>query len=427
VDIHGQHEHQSLLKPRAQRTILDVFGGASEAGERVRTLHGALTRKREALAEKVRKLGELEAQAGFLRFQLSEIDGAKLSEGEEEGLEDEARRLENIEELAMGAQGLYEGLYGGEDSLSDRASSLRDLLGQLSRMDPTLEEPAKTLEDAYHLLTDTGRKLGTYASNLEFDPGRLEEIRARQDLLFRLKRKYGPDLSDVLETAEGARKELVELDGATFDLRGMEGEVAQLEAELGLEVGILSGLRLDGARRLEEAVGELLPELGLAKGLFRVALSPLAEPGPAGGEVVEFLVALNPGFDPGPLSRIASGGELSRVMLALKSILAGVDQIPSLIFDEIDAGIGGEVALKVADKLRDVAAHHQVFVITHLPQLASRAHHQILVEKVEAGGMASTRVRELSDEERVREVARMLGGDPESATSRDHARELLAG
>jgi len=426
VDIHGQHEHQSLLQPRAQRTILDVFGGASEVAERVRALHGKLARRNEALAEKLRKLGELEAQAGFLRFQLSEIDGAEIHEGEERGLEEEARRLENIEELAVGTQGLHEGLYGGEDSLSDRASSLRDLLVQLSKMDSSLEEPARTLADAYHLLTETGRKLGTYASNLESDPGRLEEIRARQDLLFRLKRKYGPDLPGVLETAERVRRELSELDGASFDLRGMEGEVAQLKGELDREVGVLSGMRQKGALLLESAVGKLLPELGLAKGLFKVALSPLKEPGPAGGERVEFLVALNPGFDPGPLSRIASGGELSRVMLALKSILARVDQIPSLIFDEIDAGIGGAVALKVADRLRNVATHHQVFVITHLPQLASRAHQQLLVEKVEVGGMASTRVRELSGEERVREVARMLGGDPESATARDHARELLA-
>ena len=332
-----------------------------------------------------------------------------------------------MEELAVGAQGLYEGLYGGEDSLSDRASSLKSLLAQLSKMDPSLDEPTQTLEEAYHLLTDAGRRLGTYASNLEFDPGRLEEIKARQDLIFRLKRKYGPGLPGVLETAQRVKQELAELDGASFDLRGMEGEVAELEGELAREVEVLSGIRQEGALRLEGAVGKLLPELGLEKGLFKVALSPLEEPGSSGGERVEFLVALNPGFDPGPLSRIASGGELSRVMLALKSILAGVDHIPSLIFDEIDAGIGGEVALKVADKLRDVAAHHQVFVITHLPQLASRAHQQLLVEKSEVGGMASTRVRELSNEERVREVARMLGGNPESATSRDHARELLAG
>ena len=425
VDIHGQHEHQSLLKPRAQRDILDVFGGAAELAGRVRGLHNGLTRKKNELKEKISRLEALETRADFLRFQLAEIDEAHLLEGEETALEEEARRLEHAEELVMGAQGLHEGLYGGEDSLSDRVSSLRGLLDQLSRLDPSLEEASRTLAEAYHLLSDTGQKLGSYASRMEFDPGRLEEIRVRQDLVFRLKRKYGPELSDVLATAKRVGEELSELDAASFDLKGLEEEVEGLRADFLEAVGVLGGRRELAARRLESEVGQLLPELGLEKGVFEVRLSPLTEPGAAGREAVEFLVALNPGFDPGPLSRIASGGELSRVMLALKSILAGVDQIPSLIFDEVDAGIGGEIALKVADKLKDVAAHHQVFVITHLPQLASRAHQQLFVEKGEVGGMASTQIRELFGEERVWEVARMLGGDPESPTSREHARELL--
>jgi len=427
VDIHGQHEHQSLLRPKAQRAILDVFGGAADVARRARSLHSDLAEKKHELKKRVARIEELETRADFLRFQLAEIDEAKVTEGEEEGLEDEARRLEHAEELAMGARGLHEGLYGGEDSLSDRVSSLQLLLDQLSKLDPALEQPAQTLEEAYHLLTDTGQKLGSYASGLEFDPHRLEEIRVRQDLLFRLKRKYGPELHEVFATAQRVRLELSELDGASLDLQGVEREVQDLQAEFLEEVGVLGGMRAEAARRLEREVGGLLPDLGLGQGTFRVELSPLEEPGPAGGERVEFLVALNPGFDPGPLSRIASGGELSRVMLALKSILAAVDQVPSLVFDEIDVGIGGEVALRVADKLQDVAAQHQVFVITHLPQLASRAHQQLVVEKAEVGGLASTRVRELTGEERVREVARMLGGDAESSTSREHARELLGG
>ena len=427
VDIHGQHEHQSLLQPKAQRTILDVFGGAGEVTNRVFSLHTDLTEKKRDLERRVARIQELETRADFLRFQLAEIDNANIAEGEEEALEEEARRLEHAEELALGAKGLHEALYGGEDSLSDRASSLQVLLEQLSKLDPTLEGPARSMEEAYHLLTDTGQGLGSYASGLDFDPGRLEEIRARQDLLFRLKRKYGPGLLEVFATAQRVRQELSELDGASFDLQGAEREAQELQANFLEEVGVLGEMRAEAARRLEGEIGALLPELGLEKGTFRVELSPLEEPGSAGGERVEFLVALNPGFDPGTLSRIASGGELSRVMLALKSILAGVDQIPSLVFDEIDAGIGGKVALQVADKLKEVAANHQVFVITHLPQLASRAHQQLVVEKAEVGGLASTRVRELTGEERVREVARMLGGDAESSTSRKHARELLGG
>ncbi len=425
VDIHGQHEHQSLLRPKAQRTILDVFGGGSDAAQRVRAFHAELTEKEAELAEKRSRIQALEERADFLRFQLTEIDGAEVREGEEESLEEEAGRLEHAEELARGAQSLYEGLYGGEESLSDRAATMRGLLLQLSKLDPSLDGPAGVLDEAYHLLREAGETLGDYASKLEFDPGRLEEIRARQDLLFRLKRKYGPGLSEVLAMAGKVRDELAELDGASFDVKGLEAEVRKLHIRFLESVGELSGIRAEAARRLEAEVADLLPDLGLGRGVFQVKLVPLKDPGPLGAEGIEFLVALNPGFDPGPLSRIASGGELSRVMLALKSILAGVDRIPSLIFDEVDAGIGGEVALKVAEKLRGVASNHQVFVITHLPQLAARAHQQLLVEKHEVKGLASTRVRELAGEERVREIARMLGGKPDSPTSREHARELL--
>ncbi|TFH55474.1 MAG: DNA repair protein RecN, partial [Gemmatimonadales bacterium] len=295
VDIHGQHEHQSLLRPKAQRGILDVFGGAPEVAERVRTLHADLNRVQRELAERVARTRELDGLADFFRFQLTEIDQAELSEGEEEALEEEARRLDHAEELALGTQGLHEALYGGEESLSDRASSLQLLLEQLSKLDPTLQEPAQSLRDAYHLLVDTGQLLGRYASGLEFDSGRLEEVRARQDLVFRLKRKYGPGLQGVFATAEKARKELSELDGASFDLKDMEKDVKRLQREFLNEVGVLGKMRAEAGQRLEERVTALLPELGLAKGIFRVDLSPLEEPGPTGGERVEFLVALNPG------------------------------------------------------------------------------------------------------------------------------------
>jgi DNA repair protein RecN (Recombination protein N) len=425
VDIHGQHEHQSLLRVTEQRWILDVFGEAESLARETRSLYDQLSVRRLELEEKQARIRELETRADFLRFQLGEIDAAALQVGEEDLLQEEARRLEHAEELSLGARKLHERLYSGDDSVSDRVSSLQSLLERLVRVDSSLEGPLKSLEEAYHLLADAGQRLGSYASGFDHDPGRLEEIRRRQDLLFRLKRKYGPEVEDVLALGDGVRAELQELEGASFDLEDLREELRALESSLLEKVRALSARREGAARLLEKEVRKILPELGLRKGEFRVALTPLASPGPGGGEQVEFLVSLNPGFDPGPLSRIASGGELSRVMLALKAILAGVDRVPTLVFDEIDAGIGGEVAVHVAEKLRDVARHHQVFVITHLPQLASRAQHQLLVEKAEVEGLASTQVRELTGEERVREVARMLGGDPDSATSRDHARELL--
>lgn len=425
VDIHGQHEHQSLLKPVEQRSILDIFGGVETLAATVRRLHSEVEKTRRELEDRKDRIGELESRADFLRFQLKEIEEAKLESGEEEALEEEARRLEHAQELAAGAGRLHEELYAGEDAVSDRVASLQQLLDRLAQLDPSLAGNTGALAEVYHLLAELGQEMGRYATDMEDDPARLDEIRRRQDLIFRLKRKYGPEMDGVLETGRRVRAELEELDGASIDLKAVQEELERQTRELMGRTGELSVRRRENADRLAAEVREVLPALGLPRAEFRIQLQPLDYPGPGGGERVEFLISLNPGFEPGPLSSIASGGELSRVMLALKTVLAGVDQIPTLIFDEIDAGVGGAVALRVADKLREVAEHHQVFVITHLPQLASRAHQQLSVSKGEVEGMASTEVRELSGEERITEVARMLGGDPDSATSRDHARELL--
>lgn len=425
VDIHGQHEHQSLLRPKEQRNILDTYTGVGDLAATVQQLHLESAKKRKTLEDRQARVRELEARADFFRFQLKEIQDAGLEIGEERKLEDEARRLEHAQELATGARELHEGLYGGEKSASDQVAALRDLLGRLSDLDPTLDESKGALADAYHLLAETGQRLGSYASGIEDDPARLEEIRRRQDLIFRLKRKYGPEFNDVLETGQRVKAELDELDGASFDLKAEEDELTRISREFLGKAEELTVRRKEGAERLARSVREVLPELGLPKGEFRVELKSLDTPGSGGAEGVEFVVSLNPGFEPGPLSEIASGGELSRVMLALKSVLAEVDRVPTLVFDEIDAGIGGVVANKVGEKLRQVAQNHQVFVITHLPQLASKAHHQISVQKGEVKGLASTEVRELTGEDRVTEVARMLGGDPNSPTSREHARELL--
>jgi len=267
--------------------------------------------------------------------------------------------------------------------------------------------------------------MADYASQVEHDPGRLEEVRERLDRIARLKRKYGPDLSDVLETGEQLRSELEELESSVLDLEALDRKIEAGRQELEEAAEELGEMRRAGADRLAGEVEVILPGLGMEGGTFQVEITPLEEPGPGGGETVEFRASLNPGFPPRPLSSIASGGELSRVMLALKAILAGVDRIPTLVFDEIDAGIGGVVASQVAAKLREVAEHHQVFVITHLPQLASRAHQHLNVEKGRREGVATTRVSELAGEDRVREIARMLGGDPDSTASREHARELL--
>ena len=425
VDLHGQHEHQTLLRSPDQRGILDAFAGAGSEADRVGALYGRVRSLQAELEEKERRVRDLESRADFLRFQLGEIDGAHLHTGEDDALEAEARRHEHSEELALGASGVHESLYGGEDALSDRIAEARSTVQRLARFDPSLEEAARLLDDAWHAVTDAGRRMGDYASSIEHDPARLEELRGRLDRIFRLKRKYGPDLADVLATAERVRGELRDLDDADHDVGEILSGLEEARGELQTAAAALTAARTDAAGRLTDAVSSVLPDLGLGSATFQVRLRPIEQVGPHGAEAVDFLVAMNKGFEAMPLARVASGGELSRVMLALKSILADVDRIPVLVFDEIDAGIGGVVATAVARKLAEVATRHQVFVVTHLPQLAARARAHLRVEKDEGAERSVTRVRELDGEGRVEEVARMLGGDPESPTSREHARELL--
>ncbi len=427
VDIHGQHEHQTLLRAAEQRTILDAYAKAAGQAETVHDLYETVRILQEERLRREERVREIESRADFLRFQLQEIEGMALSEGEDETLEAEARRHEHSEELVEGTGSAHETLYAGEGSVADRISEVRTVLTRLARFDPEqLEEAAGLLNDAFHAINEVGRRLGDYASSVDHDPARLEEVRGRLDLIFRLKRKYGPELSDVLATARRLREELAEMEEADHDLEALRQRTERARADLASAAEALSERRSAAAERLATAVEETLPDLGLPGAVFEVRLRPLEHLGPGGAEAVEFLVAPNPGFQPMPLARIASGGELSRIMLALKSILAEVDRLPVLVFDEIDAGIGGGVAAAVAKKLGEVAVRHQVFVVTHLAQLAARARGHYLVEKQSTGDETRTGVRVLEGDARVQEISRMLGGDPESSTSREHARELLA-
>ncbi len=426
VDLHGQHEHQTLLRQEAQRSILDAFGEAQADTVAVSEAFEALAGFEARLLELEERRRELESRGDFLRFQLAEIEEGAVEVGEDETLAEEMGRLEHSEELLREAVAIHSELYGSDGAIADRASQLLASLARLKEWDPALQAPHDALEEAYHALADVGRELGDYSGNIRHDPGRIEEVRERLDLMHRLKRKYGPELADVVETRTRLSAELNELEGSGWDEEALRRDVEKARTDLAGAAETLTGKRVVAARRLETEVEALLPDLGLPGATFKVPLEALSSIGSHGAERVEFLVSVNAGFAPMALGRVASGGELSRVMLALKAILARVDEIPTLVFDEIDAGIGGQVATLVAAKLKEVARYHQVFVITHLPQLASRARSHLLVEKrEETDGLAATSVDALVGEARVREIARMLGGDPESETSRVHARELL--
>jgi DNA repair protein RecN (Recombination protein N) len=425
VSLHGQHEHQTLLRRDEQRAILDAYASNEPPLERVRQAYQALRAVRREVEELEEKRREVAARADFLRFQADEIEAAELSAGEEQELEDEQRRLSHSEELAALSTALAEALTDADESLVTRLAGLRRGIDQLVRIDQAQQEVSELFDNAYYTLEELGNRMARYAETVEYDPARLEEIRGRQDLLYRLKAKYGPTLDEVIATGARARAELELVDNAAWEAESLRKRESEASAELVGAATELTGRRTEAMRTLAEEVNAVLPELGMAGGRFEAVALPLPAPGAGGAEEVEFRITLNKGFDPRPLAQVASGGELSRVMLALKTILARLDAVPTVVFDEVDTGVGGRVALQLGDKLRQVAGSHQVFAITHLPQIASRAHVHLVVRKSERAGVTTTEVDLLQPEERPREIARMLGGDPESEVSLRHARELL--
>ncbi|MFQ5747094.1 MAG: DNA repair protein RecN [Gemmatimonadota bacterium] len=427
VDLHGQHEVQTLLHRNGQQAILDAFAGADGLAREVAGAHAALTAARAAVDEIRRRVAEARERADYLRFKADEIERAALRPGEDEEGASEARRLEHSEELLGLSGSLHEAVYAGEASLTETLGGLHRGLTDLARIDPDTEPLSELYESALHALEELGRRLGDYSRSVEHDPARLAGLRARLDEIYRLKRKYGASIQEVLAAGAAARTELDELEGSDLRIRELEREEEEAGQRLSELAGRLTEARTEAARRLEAEVGRILPELGMEAGRLAVSMDPLAEPSATGAERIEFRVALNPGFEPGPLARVASGGELSRVMLALKTVLADVDRVPCLVFDEIDSGVGGRVAHRVAERLVRVAARHQVFVVTHLPQIASRADAHWRVDKTESDGRAVATVARLDAAARVEEVARMLGGDPGSEVSRRHAQEMLAG
>lgn len=425
VNLHGQHEAQTLLDPEAQRRILDAFAGATELAGEVRHAHDTLAAVIREIADLARRRADAERRADYLRHVVKEIGEAQLADGEDARLEDEARRLENAEELRSLASGVAGALDGEQDTVLPKLGALARHLSALQRIDPTLGRLQESYDTAYYAIEALARELEEYEASVDLDPSRLEDVRRRRDLLFRLTKKYGGTLAEVIRTGQDARAELDLVESAGLDIRQLESREREARAALKELSARLTEMRRAGAERLARAVDEVLPDLGMPDGRVSVSLPPLREIGPCGAENVEFCVALNVGHEPRPLSRVASGGELSRVMLALKTILARLDRVPTLVFDEVDAGIGGRVGLQVGETMRRVASYHQVFAITHLPQIAARGHHHILVSKGARGGVTTADVTVLAGDPRVTEIARMLGGDPESDVSRAHARELL--
>jgi DNA repair protein RecN (Recombination protein N) len=424
VDLHGQHETQSLLRTDAQRDILDAYAHAEPARAAVAEAHGVLAAIRQQESSLIARRDEVRRRADYLRHVVSEIDAARLQPGEDQALLLEARRLSQAGALVEHAQRMVDALEGeagnalGALSVADRA------LGALEKVDPVTSAWREMLDAAYANLSELARLAAGYADQVQEDPERLAAIERRRDLIFRLTGKYGASIEAVLATRDESAGELDLLDTAELDLRSLAARRTAAEGALRSAADALSAKRRDAAERLARGVDRLLPKLGLPGGKLLVGLTPLDQPTSHGREQVQLDVRLNIGLDPKPLARVVSGGELSRLMLALKVVLARHDAIATMVFDEVDQGIGGEVGAQVGEALAEVAERRQVLVITHLPQIAARADHHLVVSKAPRGGIATSDVQQIHGEDRVSEIARMLG-DAEGMAARRHAGEML--
>lgn len=439
VDIHGQSEHLTLLQTRHQRALLDRYAHAEPLLSRYQDVHRRWRERRAAIEQLKEQLRTAARQMDLLQYQIQEIEAARLEPGEEETLRQERTRLVHAERLARWVQEALQLLDEGSlevPAATDQVGQVVSLLEEVGRVDPSQEPLAQRAQEALEQLSEVARDLRRYAEMLEFNPQRLEEVESRLALIEDLKRKYGDSIEAVLAYAEQARRELEELTTADERLEAWEAELASLTQELALVALELSRKRREAARQLAREVEKELKELRMEHARFRVDVvqreDPQGLPLPDGRRVafdrygidqVTFLIAPNPGEGFHPLAKIASGGEMSRIMLALRQVLAREDPVPTLIFDEIDQGIGGRVGAVVGAKLRQLAEHHQVLCITHLPQIAAFGHQHFKVEKVLTDGRTVTRVRPLAEGERVQELAHMLG-DPGPA-GQTTARTLL--
>jgi DNA repair protein RecN (Recombination protein N) len=388
VDLHGQHETQSLLRADAQRDMLDAYADAQVERVAVRDAHARLTELETRERELTARQEDVRRKADYLRHVLKEIEKAAPKVGEDDALETEAKRLSHADELGRLARELEEA--------ADTAglAKAQRILAQLLRVDPSVAQWQELLDGAIANADELAQSARDYAGAIETDPGRLGAVEQRRDLLFRLQQKHGPSIPDVLAARDTAARELELLDTADLDLRNIAEERTRAASEFAQACDALTKKRTTGARKLSRAVKKLLPSLGMPEGRFDVSFSHLPSPRGDGAEGITFDVELNPGMGARPLARVASGGELSRLMLALKVVLAAHDAVPTLVFDEVDQGIGGEVGVSVGEALHAVSREgRQALVITHLPQIAVYADQHLVVAKGAKGGVATSDVR----------------------------------
>jgi DNA repair protein RecN (Recombination protein N) len=430
IDIHGQHDQQSLLSNSAQLEVLDAFGRLLDLRSQYRSTHREWVRFLEERTELAARLQQQTQQEDLLRFQQQELDEAACRIGEEELLQAERHRLGSSRRLVELASEAQERIQGDVHGILANLVLMERALGELSQIDPEMESTVRFASEAKVLLKEVADSLRGYSESLDADPMRLTAIEDRLAVIQKMKKKYGGTIEAVLETHNRVKQELEQLLGADSEIDRYDRLIEERQQNVLVLARALSKRRADAAKRLTKLVDKELNALKMGSVRFLVQVMPSGPDenyGPDGVDRVEFLLSANAGEPLKPMSRVASGGELSRVMLALKSVLVDIDHVPVLIFDEIDTGVGGAVAATIGKRLRELGRYHQVLCITHLPQVASQAQHHFSVEKSEVNGRTVATVRSLTGMSREGEIARMLGGERITQKTRSVAAELIAG
>ena len=430
VDIHGQNENLALLKEESQLHLLDTYDpDLSEALAAYECAYRAWIEQRKRYDEKRQASREYAQRLDMLHWQDKEITDAGLKEGEDEELEAEIRKLSHAEKIVGFVEESYNLLDGGSSrglSVLAALSQVKKDLGDMSRFDQSLENAQKIVEEAFVSLQEAAYELRDYGENMEFSPERLDTLQQRMDLIYRLCKKYGATVADVLAHQQKVQQELLDIENYDDDIAALEKKIASLEAELARKAQRLTKLRQAAADDLSAAIRTQLLELGMPQARFYIAVTPADQYGPHGRDEVAMYFSANAGETEKPLQKVASGGELSRIALAIKTVASSRDSsVPSMVFDEIDTGIGGRTAQMVAERIALVAQYKQVLCITHLPQIACMADEHLYISKGIEDNHAVTQVRPLSEREQISEIARMASGADMTTASIDNAREMV--
>jgi DNA repair protein RecN (Recombination protein N) len=441
VDLHGQHEHQSLLRTDTHIEQLDEFGGFQNELNEFRSRKSRLDNLKKELVELRKKEKLLKEKKDFYEFQLKEINTVSPVEDEDSDLKEELNLLENSQRLLELSVSTYNELYESDAAVYNGLVKIHHMIDELASIDNIFREQYELIDNILAQLSDLADFIRSYKDHIDLDPDNLDNMQQRLAAINRLKKKFGGTLKSVLEYRDKIEEELLIADSFDERIGDLLKEIEQQRSKTAETAAILSDKRLKASVQIEKDITEELKYLGINHPRFKVVLKKIEAPGGTesfvnigskrfilndrGVDELEFYISTNPGEDLKPLAKIASGGEISRTMLALKSVLAKNDRLPLLIFDEIDTGVSGRIAQKVGKSMKSLSAHHQIIAITHLPQIAGQADSHYTVEKVSAADRVITKIRELSKSERITEVAKLLSGEEISESSLVSAKELI--